>query len=449
MKAQEQLPRESGLALDRRWPRAAPRSRARSGRGGRGVRAEAGDRLLEQQRVGSPGSRQTVRRRPSRSLTSGGRGGSASHSATGRGSQPGCSAAPKCSASHRSASGLECSISPLPSSSTTAVPGGGSSASARTRRPRASAARNASSRPGGRDRARRGRARRTRARSARARRRPPHRAPCARRSRSRTPRRTVEQVAVQLAAGKDGGAPRPPTSAGPGADARLREQADDHRVAHDRLEGAGRLHPEGDRRVVDGARGELDAIPGQHVRGNEFGERLQRPRRSSATVRAPTIARANPSTAPTSVSASQGMASRTRIHLAERGRWATPIPPAQSDSETARHRPCGGAQTRSAHGTTRICRRNQSVHPTRFASEGLNGSRFMPTSRSSRPSASLATRGVGRARCKYGSARRRVGTPLRKGSRANLALDCHHRHCCASRPWLLSPETYWIAARAA
>ena len=45
-----------------------------------------------------------MRRRPSRSLTSGGRGGSASHSATGRGSHPGCSAAPKCSASQRPAS---------------------------------------------------------------------------------------------------------------------------------------------------------------------------------------------------------------------------------------------------------------------------------------------------------------------------------------------------------
>lgn len=43
----------------------------------------------------------------------------------------------------------------------------------------------------------------------------------------------------------------------------------------------------------------------------------------------------------------------------------------------------------------------------------------------------------------------RVGTPLTKGSRADLALDCHYRHCCASRPWLLSPETFWVASRAA
>ena len=61
---------------------------------------------------GSPGSRQTARRRPSRSVTSGGRGGSASHSATGAGSHPGCSAGPKCSVSQRSASMLESSISP-------------------------------------------------------------------------------------------------------------------------------------------------------------------------------------------------------------------------------------------------------------------------------------------------------------------------------------------------
>ena len=59
------------------------------------------------------------------------------------------------------------------------------------------------------------------------------------------------------------------------------------------------------------------------------------------------------------------------------------------------------------------------------------------------------TRCVGRTRCKSRSARRRVGTPLTKGSRADLALDRHHRRCFASRPWLLSPETFWIAARAA
>ena len=36
-----------------------------------------------------------------------------------------------------------------------------------------------------------------------------------------------------------------------------------------------------------------------------------------------------------------------------------------------------------------------------------------------------------------GSARRRVGTLLRKGSRAELALGRHHRHRCVGPPWLL------------
>ena len=48
------------------------------------------------------------------------------------------------------------------------------------------------------------------------------------------------------------------------------------RVPDDRLEGAGGLRPDRGRLVIDGARGELDAIPGQDVRGNELGERLQR-----------------------------------------------------------------------------------------------------------------------------------------------------------------------------
>ena len=55
-----------------------------------------------------------------------------------------------------------------------------------------------------------------------------------------------------------------------------REQRMVARAPHDRLEGARRLRPQRDRLVIDGARGELDAIPGQHVRGNELGERLKR-----------------------------------------------------------------------------------------------------------------------------------------------------------------------------
>ena len=49
-----------------------------------------------------------------------------------------------------------------------------------------------------------------------------------------------------------------------------------NRVAHDCLEGAGRLRLEGDRLVADGAGTELDAVPGQHVCGT-VGESLQRP----------------------------------------------------------------------------------------------------------------------------------------------------------------------------
>jgi hypothetical protein len=50
------------------------------------------------------------------------------------------------------------------------------------------------------------------------------------------------------------------------------------------------------------------------------------------------------------------------------------------------------------------------------------------------------TRGVGRPSCKYGSARRRLGTLRTKGSRVD-SLDHHHRHCCVGRPWLLWPGT--------
>src|SRR5215218_6434487 len=46
-----------------------------------------------------------------------------------------------------------------------------------------------------------------------------------------------------------------------------------------------------------------------------------------------------------------------------------------------------------------------------------------------------------RTRCEYRSARRRVGILPTKGSRADLALDRHHRHCCLGRPWLLWPGT--------
>jgi hypothetical protein len=45
------------------------------------------------------------------------------------------------------------------------------------------------------------------------------------------------------------------------------------RAPDDRLEGAGGLGTDPGRVVINGARGELDAIPDQDVRGNELGER--------------------------------------------------------------------------------------------------------------------------------------------------------------------------------
>ena len=89
---------------------------------------------------------------------------------------------------------------------------------------------------------------------------------------------SVEQVAVQLAVGQAAGLDglgetqrRTPTGG-------MREQERmTHRVAHDCLEGAGRLGLGGDRLVADSAGGELDAVPRQHVCGDELGESLQRP----------------------------------------------------------------------------------------------------------------------------------------------------------------------------
>ena len=89
---------------------------------------------------------------------------------------------------------------------------------------------------------------------------------------------SVEQVAVQLAVGQaarlDGlGKTQRRTPTG----GMREEERMTLRVAHDRLEGAGRLGLGGDRLVADSAGGELDAVPRQHVCGDEFGESLQRP----------------------------------------------------------------------------------------------------------------------------------------------------------------------------
>ena len=109
---------------------------------------------------------------------------------------------------------------------------------------------------------------------------------------------------------------------------------------------------------------------GEFVDRVEFGTDRSGSARRLAPLSYPVPGRSRPR------SASQGMAKpHAKINLAVRGRCATPIPPAQA----IRNRLVigrVGAQTRSALGTTRICRRNRAYAPTRFASEGFNGSRF-------------------------------------------------------------------------
>ena len=132
---------------------------------------------------------------------------------------------------------------------------------------------------------------------------------------------SVQQVAVQLAAGQAAGLDglgeaqrRTPTGG-------MREQERvTRRVAHDRLERAGRLGLGRDRLVTDRARRELDAVPREHIRGDELSEPLSARPRNSVTVRTSAIARANPCAAPTSVSASQGMASQPRRYTRALGR---------------------------------------------------------------------------------------------------------------------------------
>jgi hypothetical protein len=88
---------------------------------------------------------------------------------------------------------------------------------------------------------------------------------------------SVEQVAVQLAVGQAAGLDglgeaqrRTPASGMRG------QQRVTRRLAHDCAERAGRLGTGRDRLVANGARGELDAVPTQHVRGDELGERPER-----------------------------------------------------------------------------------------------------------------------------------------------------------------------------
>ena len=218
-----------------------------------------------------------MRRRPSRSLTSGGRGGSASHQATRRAASP--DARPPRSARRASArrrgsrarsrrSG-RAARRRCPAAGRRRAPGRGARAPPRpATRPRGR---------GARCRARRGRALRTRARCG-------------------EPRDdglaatgadadrdlvldagSVEQVSVQLAVGQAAGLDRLGEAQGRAAAGGMREQERViRRVAHDRPERAGRLGLGRDRLVADRARRELDAVPRQHVCGDEPGKRLER-----------------------------------------------------------------------------------------------------------------------------------------------------------------------------
>ncbi len=91
--------------------------------------------------------------------------------------------------------------------------------------------------------------------------------------------------------------------------------------------------------------------------------------------------------------------------------------------------------------------RTQVRSPVRTRAQYARGREgFRSPRRRARQSASRTDRSVGR-RCKYRLARRRVGTLRTKGSRADLALDHHRRHCCGSGPRLRSSAAFWIAAR--
>ncbi len=89
--------------------------------------------------------------------------------------------------------------------------------------------------------------------------------------------RGVQQVAVELAAGERARLHdlRQPQRRAPAGCVR-RKQGVIARGPDERLERAGGLRPDRGRLVIDRARGKLDTIPRQDIRGNELGERLER-----------------------------------------------------------------------------------------------------------------------------------------------------------------------------
>jgi hypothetical protein len=218
--------------------------------------------------------RYMVRRRPSRSATSGSRGGSASESATGPRSQPGCSAAPKCSASQRSASADESSSRRSRRAAPRRCPGADQRL-ALGRGARASLARSAPSRPG-HTTSRTSRSRSENSRSVR-----PSPATTASLSPVRTPiampysKEARRQRAGCETAGEARCIGEAHRRTPPGG--MRRQQWVTRRVADDRRERSGRLGLGGDVLVTDRARGQLGPIPGHHVRRDQPRESHQRP----------------------------------------------------------------------------------------------------------------------------------------------------------------------------
>jgi hypothetical protein len=86
----------------------------------------------------------------------------------------------------------------------------------------------------------------------------------------------VEEVAVQLAAGESSGLDelRQPQS-GASAGCMRRQERVVSRPLDDHVEGAAGLRLGRDRLVANGARGQLDPVPREDVRGDELGERVE------------------------------------------------------------------------------------------------------------------------------------------------------------------------------
>jgi hypothetical protein len=198
--------------------------------------------------------------------------------------------------------------------STTAVPGGGVVASARTSRSRACASRRAASRTD-RTRSSTSRSRSENWRSLR----PSLATTISRRSArtpiSRTRRPRVEQIAVQLAVGQAAGlnclgqAQRRTHSGGMRGQQRMTR-----RVPTIAANAAGGLGLGRDRLMSHDAGSELDAIPNHLIRWHKLREARQRPASQLGHRTGSDERPGEPCAAPTSVSASQGVSSPVTVH---------------------------------------------------------------------------------------------------------------------------------------